>query len=268
MNGRVQSRLIVLALKRAHLQPEDLWVEYYALGGEATQFELEAYLHAVIVLPSYERDLLADACNALLAQTPVAVRIPQSREDEPEGTARESRRALGAAGAFLLTEKEAELERLDALARTCLLDTPAEARFDRLTRQAIEYFEVSSAIVTLIDDRRMFLKSVIGPIQQNLPRNISFCTRTIQSAGPLIVPDARNDDRFKANPLVLGDPHIRFYAGYPLRGPGRWTVGTLCVIDQQPRSFTAADGRFLRRLAAAAETELAATTAPASDTQP
>lgn len=111
-------------------------------------------------------------------------------------------------------------------------------------------------MVALIDDRRQFLKSVIGPVQQNMPREISFCNATIRDAGPLIVRDALVDDRFMNNPLVLGEPYIRFYAGYPLRGPGGWTIGTLCVIDQEPREYSQRDGRKLRTLAHRVEDEI------------
>lgn len=122
--------------------------------------------------------------------------------------------------------------------------------------QARDHFNVSSSIVALVDDHKLFLKSVVGPIEQNMPREITFCNATIRNAGPLIVADALEDDRFRTNPLVTGEPFIRFYAGYPLRGFGGWTVGTLCVIDQKPRGFSPQDGRFLRKLARLVEDEI------------
>ncbi|WDF35089.1 GAF domain-containing protein (plasmid) [Arthrobacter agilis] len=256
MNGQVQIRLTALALSTASITVSELWVRYYALGGRVSEFEVQAYLGGLLVLPGDERNLLADATNELLEGTSVNIRIPHGEEDEADETPGDSRRSLGALGAFLFTAEEAEEERLDAVTRTNLLDSPAEERFDQYTQQAREYFNVSSSIVALIDDRRMFLKSVIGPIEQNLPREITFCTATIRNAGPLIIPDTLEDDRFRTNPLVLGEPFIRFYAGYPLRGPGGWTVGTLCVIDQEPRGFSPQDGRFLRKLARLVEDEI------------
>lgn len=256
MNGQIQIRLTTLALSEAGFTVGDLWVRYYGLGGEVSEFEVQAYLGGLLVLPSIERNILADAMNELLEDTQVNVRVPRSDDDEPAETAEDSLKALGAIGSFLFTPEEAEGERLDAVTSTNLLDSPTEARFDQYTQQAKDYFRVSSSIVALIDDHRLFLKSVIGPVEQNLPREITFCNATIRHAGPLIIRDALEDDRFSTNPLVLGEPFIRFYAGYPLRGPGGWTVGTLCVIDQEPREFSPQDGRFLRRLARLVEAQI------------
>ncbi|RJT74886.1 GAF domain-containing protein [Arthrobacter cheniae] len=235
---------------------EDVWISYYGMGGLVSRFELEAYLAGLLVLGEEQCDILADATNDLLSEVGAKDRIRRCSDDSAAESAVDSRRELGAAGAFLFTPEEQEQERLDAVTRTQLLDTDHEERFDRITQEAKDYFEVSSAIVTLIDDRRQFLKSVIGPIQQDMPREISFCNATIRNAGPLIVRDALEDERFSQNPLVLGEPHIRFYAGYPLRGPGGWTIGTLCVIDQQPREYSMRDGRKLRTLARRVEDEI------------
>lgn len=112
------------------------------------------------------------------------------------------------------------------------------------------------ATVSLIDDHRQFLNSVVGQVPQNMPRKISFCNATIRNAGLLVVNDAQTDERFTTNPLVTGEHYIRFYAGYPLRGPGGWTIGTLCVIDQKPRGFTTEDEQALRRLAEVAQHEI------------
>ncbi|WDF33217.1 GAF domain-containing protein [Arthrobacter agilis] len=256
MNGQVQIKLTTLALKKADCTVSELWVKYYAAGGTVSEFEVQAYLGGLLRLPPAERNILADAMNELLENSPVNIRIPRSEEDEPAETPEDSRRSLGALGSFLFTAEEAEHERLHAVTQTKLLDTPTEARFDRYTQQARDYFNVSSSIVALIDNHRMFLKSVLGPIEQNLPREITFCNATIRNAGPLIITDAQDDIRFSSNPLVTGEPYIRFYAGYPLRGPGGWTVGTLCVIDQRPRGFSAQDGRFLRKLARLVEDEI------------
>jgi hypothetical protein len=235
---------------------QDMWVSYYGMGGLLSVFEIEAYLAGLLELQPEECDLLVDATNELLAQVGARLRVEHQAKGDSAGSASDSRRALGVAGAFLFTPEEQEQERLDAVTRTHLLDTGREERFDRITREAKEYFQVSSVIVALIDDRRQFLKSVIGPVQQNMPREISFCNATIRNAGPLIVRDALADDRFSRNPLVIGDPYIRFYAGFPLRGPGGWTIGTLCVIDQSPRDYSSRDGRKLRMLARRVEDEI------------
>lgn len=256
MDTSVQVQRMRAALSGAEFSVEDLWVGYYGLGGAVSRFEIEAHLGGMLVLPGEQCDLLAEATNDLLATTGTSVRVPLCGVEGLGVASRESRRALGSAGAFLFTAEEQEQERLDAVTRSELLDTGPEARFDRITEEAKAYFQVSSSIVALIDDRRQFLKSVIGPVQQNMPRALSFCNATIRNAGPLIVRDALEDDRFKNNPLVLGEPYIRFYAGYPLRGWGGWTVGTLCVIDQKPREYSMRDGRKLRSLARQIEDEI------------
>ncbi|SDI75854.1 GAF domain-containing protein [Arthrobacter subterraneus] len=256
MNEQVQVKTTTLALSEAELSIEDLWVRYYGLGGAISAFEVQSYLSGLLSLPPLERNLLADATNELLELTPVQIRVPADDEGGADVSAEDSLRALGAAGAFLLSVEEQESERLAALDRTRLLDSIPESRFDRYTQQAKDHFQVSSSIIALLDDRRMFLKSVLGPIEQNLPREITFCHATIRNAGPLIITDALADERFQKNPLVLGEPFIRFYAGHPLRGPRGWTVGTLCIIDQKPHDFSEKDCRFLQKLARLVEEEI------------
>ncbi len=253
---QVQLQRMRDVLSRTGLSINDVWVNYYAMGGELSRFELEAYLGGLLVLQPVERDILADATNELLTEVGSRDRIPRCSEDAATESPIDSRRALGVAGAFLFSAEEQEEERLDAVNRTRLMDTTQEDRFDRIACEAKGYFQVSSAIIALIDDRRQFLKSVIGPVQQDMPREMSFCNATIRNAGPLIVRDARTDERFKHSALVVGEPFIRFYAGYPLRGPGGWTIGTLCVIDQEPREYSMRDGRKLRSLARQVEDEI------------
>ncbi|MDQ0734770.1 GAF domain-containing protein [Arthrobacter agilis] len=256
MSARMQVEQLRKVLSETGLTLQSVWVSYYGLGGAVSRFKLEAYMAGMLVLQDVECDILADATNELLSGIGATSRISRYSDDVPAVSAGDSRRDLGIAGAFLFTAQEQEQERLHAVTRTQLLDTAQEDRFDRITREAKEYFQVSSVIVALIDDRRQFLKSVIGSVEQNMPREISFCNATIRTAGPLIVRDALEDERFRENPLVLGEPYIRFYAGYPLRGPGGWTVGTLCVIDQQPREYSTRDGRKLRTLARQVEDEI------------
>lgn len=257
MGGPVQVEMLATVLAAAKLGFDEVWTAYERRGGVVGHFELRAFLAGALMLPLAERDRLADAVNGMLAGTDVTLRVPHSGHDDPGSTAGESRQILGVNGAFLLTESEQERERLLAVERTGLLDSPPEPRFDAIIREARSFFDVSSVIVALIDDRRMFLKAVLGPIEQNLPREVIFCSTTLLGAGPLIIRDTLDDERFAMNPLVLGAPFIRFYAGMPLRGPGGWSVGTLCVIDQSPREFSVADGKKLRFLARRVEQEIA-----------
>jgi phosphoserine phosphatase RsbU/P len=149
-----------------------------------------------------------------------------------------------------------EQDRLESLAATDLMDTPAEEGFDRITRLAQQLFGVSTATVALVAQDRQFLKSVAGNLDRNIARADAFCSHTIMSPDTMVVEDAREDDRFSANPLVLGGPHIRFYAGQPLQGPGGWNIGTLCLIDQKPRSFSPEQQQIFRDLAAIVQREI------------
>lgn len=149
-----------------------------------------------------------------------------------------------------------EEERLAALHELHLLDTPREERFDRITRLAMDLLGAPVAFVSLVDANRQWFKSCVGLGLSETPRDVSFCGHTILGDEPLVVPDARKDARFSDNPFVVGEPGIRFYAGYPLRGPRGLKVGTLCVVDQQPQEFGEAKLRVLQDLAALAEREL------------
>ena len=150
-----------------------------------------------------------------------------------------------------------ELARVTELQGLCVLDTPPEERFDRLTRTAQRLFGVSIALVSLIDHDRQWFKSHQGIDDLETPRNISFCGHAILGHGALVVEDAALDLRFADNPLVTGPLGIRFYAGMPLQGPKGHQVGTLCLIDQKPRHFTPGDVAALRDLAAAVSDQLA-----------
>jgi diguanylate cyclase (GGDEF)-like protein len=151
-----------------------------------------------------------------------------------------------------------EAYRLQTLRALDVLDTPAEERFDRLTRMAKRIFRVPIALVSLIDENRQWFKSCDGLGAAETPRGISFCGHAILGDDIFVIPDATQDGRFADNPLVLGAPHIRFYAGCPLRAFNGQKLGTLCIIDQQPRSFDPDDAQTLRDLAAMVEAELAA----------
>ena len=153
---------------------------------------------------------------------------------------------------------EDEIQRLDTLHCLALLDTPAEERFDRLTRMARRMFNVPIALVSLVDADRQWFKSCFGlPVSQT-PRNISFCGHAILGNEPFIVPDATLDSRFADNPLVTGEPGIRFYAGYPLRVSNGCKLGTLCIIDHRPRELSPDDLDLFQDLATIAVRELEA----------
>jgi phosphoserine phosphatase RsbU/P len=149
-----------------------------------------------------------------------------------------------------------ERERLADLRALKILDTPAERRFDRIVELARRIFAVPIAYISLVDADRQWFKSRCGLKPAATPRDISFCGHAILGDEAMVVPDARLDRRFADNPMVAGEPHIRFYAGHPLKGPGGHNVGTLCLVDHQPRELTANDLAILRQLAAMAEHEL------------
>lgn len=132
-----------------------------------------------------------------------------------------------------------EDDRLQALRRLLILDTPPEERFDRLTAFAAEEFDMPMVLLSLIDDKRQWFKARHGLEVPETPRDISFCGHAILQDTTMVVQDATHDERFIGNPLVTGDPHIRFYAGAPLTLPDGQNIGTLCLLDRQPRDLDA-----------------------------
>ncbi|NBD12704.1 GAF domain-containing sensor histidine kinase [Corallococcus silvisoli] len=149
-----------------------------------------------------------------------------------------------------------EPRRLQALRSLCLLDTPPHERFDRIVRAASHLFRVPIALVSLVDEGRQWFKARQGLSALETPRELSFCGHAILSPATFVVPDALRDPRFHDNPLVLGAPFVRFYAGHPLRAGDGSRVGTLCLIDSQPRDFSDADRAALVDMAGWAEVEL------------
>ncbi len=141
-----------------------------------------------------------------------------------------------------------ELSRLAALLRYEILDTPDEAAFDDITQLAARFCGTPIALVSLVDQHRQWFKSRLGLDVSETPRQISFCTHTIEGDGVFEVPDATRDPRFADNPLVTGEPDIRFYAGTPLTSADGYNLGTLCVIDRQPRQLSAEQRDTLERL--------------------
>ncbi|AJC23594.1 hypothetical protein RO07_23350 [Pandoraea pulmonicola] len=130
-----------------------------------------------------------------------------------------------------------EAARLAALRRYDILDTPPEPAFERIVRLASHVLGAPISLVSLIDESRQWFKARQGLDTVQTPRSMAFCAHAILSDEVLVVPDARADRRFADNPMVTGEPNIRFYAGAPLRTPEGHRLGTLCVIDRRPRTL-------------------------------
>jgi serine phosphatase RsbU (regulator of sigma subunit) len=150
----------------------------------------------------------------------------------------------------------ADATRVRALEDLGVLDTGREARFDRITALTRRLFGVASVAVTLIDRDRQYIKSNEGVELLHGPRDEAFCDHTIREPHTLVVEDARADARFADNPIVTGDPHLRFYAGHPLEAPGGHRVGALCLLDDRPREFGERERALLEELAGWVQQEL------------
>jgi diguanylate cyclase (GGDEF)-like protein/PAS domain S-box-containing protein len=148
-----------------------------------------------------------------------------------------------------------ETDRLAALSASGLLDTPAEERFDRITRLAAQFFKVPICLVSLIDLDRQWFKSRYGLAATQTPRSDAFCAHAVEKRMMMVVEDAQLDERFAANPLVTGPPLIRFYAGQPVFSPDGHALGTLCIIDTKPRHLDAPGIAALRDFASLVEEE-------------
>ena len=142
-----------------------------------------------------------------------------------------------------------EDKRLAALRALNILDTSPEERFDRITRLAQRTFGMPIALISLIDEKRQWFKSCQGLSVSETPRDVSFCGHAILEGAVMVVPDATKDPRFADNPLVTGEPNIRFYAGQPIESSDGSRLGTLCLIDTVPRVLDAEQRRALRDLA-------------------
>lgn len=159
---------------------------------------------------------------------------------------------------------EHEAARLAALDATGLLDSAREAVFDRLTWLAAQVTGSPMALLTLVDERRQWFKSCLGLAFEETPRELAFCSHAIERDEPMLVFDARQDLRFRDNPLVTGAPHIRFYAGVPLVDAQGYRLGTLCVLDREPRRLRERELRALCELAQIAMEEIRRRRLPAA----
>ena len=142
-----------------------------------------------------------------------------------------------------------EQQRLAALHALELLDTPAETAFDHITALAAQICATPIALISLIDAERQWFKSRVGLDAEQTARELAFCAHAVAADAPLEVDNALEDARFRDNPLVTTAPHIRFYAGMPLHDRHGLALGTLCVIDRQPRQLDAQQRQQLQHLA-------------------
>jgi hypothetical protein len=298
----VQQWSAIQTARAAHLSATDVFLAYFALTGDADDFEVEGYLSGLLMLPAMDRDLIAQAINESLDETGSMVDGAHYSDEDaartsgyeeylrdlnltPDGydftaapVGDHSTTAAAAGGHPVLPDQsnadaeadadkgsdwagqggadEAEFRRLHALYESRVLEVRAEERFDRFTRHARDYFGVSSSSIALITEDAQVIKSVTGPLGQDLPRNLSLCAVTIQQDRTLVIADASVDPDWRNHPLVVGGPKVRFYAGHPLCTADGWRVGTLCVMDDQPRTFTDQDVQVLRRLAAQVQLEI------------
>src|SRR3954470_15641340 len=149
-----------------------------------------------------------------------------------------------------------EKQRLKVLWQYDVLDTVPEEVFDDLTELAARICEAPVALITLVDEDRQWFKSKVGITISETSRDISFCGHAINQSELFVIPDATKDSRFAANPLVVSDPKIRFYAGAPLITPDGYAIGTLCVIDKVPRELRPDQKQALRVLARHVMTQL------------
>jgi len=149
-----------------------------------------------------------------------------------------------------------ERERLQKVLELGILDTEPEESFDVITKEAQNIFKVPIATVTIIDEKREWYKSCQGLNAKEAPREISFCAHAMLSETVFIIEDTLKDSRFRDNPMVMGEPYIRFYAGVSLHNKDFVSIGVFCVKDTKPRIFSTTEIGKLLELASRAEIEL------------
>ena len=142
-----------------------------------------------------------------------------------------------------------EADRLHALQEYRILGTQPEQSYNDLTLIAAEVCDTPIALMSLVDENKQWFKAKVGVDVLETPRDWSFCAHAIHTFEPLIVEDALNDQRFHDNPLVCGEPNIRFYGGFPLQNNQDHRIGTLCVIDRTPKSLNKSQIKIMEALA-------------------
>lgn len=130
-----------------------------------------------------------------------------------------------------------ETARIRAVEACEILDTPREARFDRLVYTAAQLFRTPIALFAVIGSDRVWVKAGVGPLPREWPRDVTFCQTVIELGETLVVENATTDVRFARLPNVIGPPFVRFYAGAPVRSTGNSIIGSLCILDVQPRAL-------------------------------
>lgn len=253
MDALGQQWSAVAAVRELGIQLRDVWLQYVVLGGSSSSSTVTRYLQGDVVLPRVERDILAHAINEVIDdEASLAPRANYSLDCDAE--------AQTDAWLGLLTPSAVALDfqRCQALFESGLLETGSEDRFDSITARTKKLLGISTSLISLITEDHQVIKSAAGPISEDRPRWKSFCAHTIRSNTTLVVEDTFLHPEFLDHPLVIDAPHIRFYAGHPIHSVDGWRIGTLCVLDTQPRTFSAANERTLRLQAGLTGIEISA----------
>ena len=260
------------------VQPEKLHEVYVNTGGMCSLVQLCSYLSGRTSLPQLQRDLVSHAVNEILndphprslgRRAPysdhsiaAAAGLPSSEFDGDvlDLHRRRAPRTPAQATDAPLTDDEVadeeETRRLESLRASGLLSPSAAEGMKRLPIMAKNHFGSMSAALTLLTEHQQITPVAAGIREGAAPREDSFCDYTIRHDRTLVVTDTLRDERFRTNPFVTGHPHVRFYAGHPITGPGGQRIGALCILDDKPRTFTSSDERKLRTIAALVQLEI------------